>query len=361
MTRALRAFLVSAFVCAGLRVGSGPLESAEEASASELWHVMGTFATVTVPSKDREKLKACVAAAQEVMSDINGALSTYKEDSEISRLNRASGKEPVEISKHSREALELSLKYSRMTSGAFDPTVLPLCRLWGFSGGSRPSKVPDKSSIDAALRLVGHSRLSLSDGKAKLEIAGMGLDLGGIGKGYAVDAAFQKVSELGTKDFLINLGGNIRCRGLAEGTRPWIVGVRDPFAAEDLVGTLELAGDVAVATSGNYEQFVILDGERYTHILDPRTGTPVKGMAGVTIVSATAVEADALSTALFVLGPEKGPQVLASFPQSRALFVPDKKPVQILVTPGLQKYFKPRPAFARSVTVLDQGQLPEKP
>ena len=359
MTRALRAFLACAALCAGPGAGSGTLQSAEEASASERWQVMGTFATLSVPSKDREKLGACVAAAREVFSDIDRVLSNYKEDSEISRLNRASGKEALELSRQCRQALELSLKYARMTSGAFDPTVLPLCRLWGFSGGARPSKIPDKSSIDAALRLVGTSHLSLSDGKAKLEIAGMGLDLGGIGKGYAVDAAFQKVSELGAKDFLMNLGGNIRCRGLAEGTRPWIVGVRNPFAADDLVGTLELAGDVAVATSGNYEQFVLLEGERYTHIIDPRTGYPVKGMAGVTIVSATAVEADALSTALFVLGPQEGSKVLASFPQSHALFVPDGKPVQILVTPGFQKFFKPRPAFARSVTVLDQGPRPE--
>jgi thiamine biosynthesis lipoprotein len=128
--------------------------------------------------------------------------------------------------------------------------------------------------------------------------------------------------------------------------------VRNPFEKEGLVGILRLPDGLATATSGNYEQFIELDGVRYTHIIDPRTGFPTRGMAGVTVVSPTATEADALSTALFILGPEEGQRTLERCPGSRALWIPDRQPIEILVGRGLEGIFEPASGYAGAVKPL---------
>ena len=321
-------------------------------AASEPWSVMGTYAAVSASGKDQGRLAALVGATKGIFEDLNGSLSTYRPDSEVSRLSKSSAKEPVSVTKSTREVLALSVRYAEQTGGAFDPTVAPLVFLWGFSGGKRPVRLPDAATIEAAKRLVGYKHVIISEKSAYLDMPGMAVDLGGIAKGYAVDVAYDKLVALGAEGFLINLGGNVRCRGKAESARPWTIGVRNPFEKEDLVGVVHLSTGLAAATSGNYEQFVTIEGERYCHIIDPRTGLPVKGMAGVTVISETAVETDALSTALFVLGPEKSKPILARHPRSHALFIPDKRPLEIWVSKGFKKHFTPGPEFAGSVKDL---------
>ena len=200
---------------------------------------------------------------------------------------------------------------------------------------------------------MGYRHVRLGPGAtAYLEKAGLQLDLGGIAKGYAVDVAYDRLVGKGVDNAMVNLGGNIRCRGLARRGTPWRVGVRDPFDRETIVGVLRLTDGLAVATSGNYERFVTIAGERYAHILDPRTGYPVKGMAGVTVVAGSALEADAMSTSLFVLGMEEGLQVLGELESCEALFVPDEQPLSIYITPGFGRYFTPLRPYAGAVKEL---------
>lgn len=314
---------------------------------------MGTFAAVSVPVEERERLGKLVETTKAVFDDLNSKLSTYREDSEISRLNRAAGAEPLEVSDATMDVLRASRDYARLTGGAFDPTLAPLIFLWGFSGGTAPTKLLDRDTVKEGLRLVGMERVKLEGRTAFLGLSGMALDLGGIAKGYAVDAAYERLEAAGARSFLIDLGGNMRGRGTARGARPWTVGVRDPFERGGLLGTVQLTDGLAVATSGNYEQYVYIEGKPYTHIIDPRTGYPTRGMAGVTVIGDSATEVDALSTALFILGPEEGMRILDGR-KSHALFVPDRRPIEILVTPGFRERFVPFEEFAGAVRTIQK-------
>jgi len=180
------------------------------------------------------------------------------------------------------------------------------------------------------------------------------VDLGGIAKGYAVDVCYDRIYALGGRDFMVDLAGNLRCCGQGRSGRPWNVAVRNPFDAERHLGTIQLTDGLATASSGNYERFVEIAGRRYCHILDPRTGRPCEGMAGTTVICANATEADAMSTALFVLGPAQSVDVLRRMPRCEALFVPDEQPLRILVTPGFRSRFHPDPEFAPLVELLAQ-------
>lgn len=330
--------------------------SAERKPAKETWPVMGTFAGVSVPDRDREHLKKYADLARDIFREIDNTLSVFKPDSEISRLNQSAGKFPVPVSRHTIEVLELALKYGEASGGSFDPTIAPLVRLWGFSGGTVPDKPLNETDIRAALRSVGYGHVILSNKTVRLDMPGMSVDLGGIAKGYAVDLCYRKLAALNVRNVMINLGGNIRCRGAARTGRPWKIGVRNPFDLSRIIGTVNLTTGMAVATSGNYEQFVTIGTERYTHIIDPRTGYPVKGIAAVTVIGASAVETDAASTALFVMGINESEVLLNRLPDCHALFIPDERPIRILISPGFEEYFTPDAAFADKIQVMPAGR-----
>jgi thiamine biosynthesis lipoprotein len=324
----------------------------EKKTVQDMWLPMGTFATVTVPGARHADLARCTKVAKDVFGTLEKDLSVYKQDSELSRVNRSAGAAPVQVSPHTRELLSLAKQYAELSDGSFDPTVAPLVKLWGFSGGKPPKAPLEKRAVNRALDLVDYRSIVVAKGSAGLGKPGMQLDLGGIAKGYAVDVCYRRLEAMGIDHVMVNLGGNIRCRGRARSDQPWKVGVRNPFDRDTIAGVIELPGGMAVATSGNYERFVMLNGERYTHIIDPRTGFPVKGTAGVTVISTTAVEADALSTALFVLGAEGSKAVLRRAPDCHALFIPDEQPLRMIATPGFMKYFKPDAAMADRLTVM---------
>ncbi|MBT3192944.1 MAG: FAD:protein FMN transferase [Verrucomicrobia bacterium] len=323
--------------------------------AEQSWLTMGTFASVTVRSDDAEHLAYYHETTSHAFDELNQLLSVYLPDSEISQLNGSTGM--VAISQETLTMLQETVRYAHGTSGAFDPTVSPLIQLWGFSGGSAPSGFPAAEIIAGALEQTGYQHLKLSPASPLSSMAGfdrpgMSIDLGGIAKGFAVDRAYGRLTETRPANALINLGGNIRCHGKATPERPWRIGVRHPFDTSLTIGALTMQSGMAVATSGNYERFVTIDGERYAHIVDPRTGCPVKGMAGVTALSTSATEADALSTALFVVGIEGAPALLKALPTTHALLVPDRTPMEIWVSPGFQEVFTPHPEYADAVRLL---------
>jgi thiamine biosynthesis lipoprotein len=198
---------------------------------------------------------------------------------------------------------------ARDTDGAFDPTVNPLMRLWGFRGGETRTAPPGDDEIAAALERVGWSHVALvktlvGGMSVFMGRSGMEIDLGGIAKGAAVDFAFDRLRAAGYRDFMVNLGGNIRVSGRPEpGRDEWRVAIRDPANPDATVGDPVILQDgEAVATSGSYERFVEIGGVRYSHIIDPRTGRPAGRAGSVSVVAPTAAEADAYSTASFVQG-----------------------------------------------------------
>jgi thiamine biosynthesis lipoprotein len=334
--------------------------SVERRPVQRLWTTMGTFASIDVPAREAGKLDAYAAQARDIFEDINGSLTVYSADSELARVNLSAGTAPVPVSDDTAAAVRLALHYAEVSGGSFDPTVAPLVRLWGFSGGTPPPELPAAGMIKDALGTVGHAGVKLTPRSADacggwqvaLERRGMSLDLGGIAKGHAVDLCYDRLAAMDAQHVMVNLGGNIRCRGEASPGRPWRIGIRNPFNQSEIVGVVELSDGWSVATSGNYERFVTIGGQRYTHIIDPRTGYPVKGMAAVTVISPSAVEADAMSTACFVMGVSRATALLATLPDCHVLFIEDERPLTLRLTSGFAGFFAPAQAFSSRVRIV---------
>ncbi len=302
------------------------------------WLSMGTFASVSTSASDASNIGEAQELVASEFARLEQLWSNYIEESEVSKLNAGSGY-PRIVSKETADLLLMAKEYSQASAGCFDSTVGPLVELWGI-GASREFTIPSDDAIAEALLQCGSESIECKGDTAMLRIEGMAFDSGGIAKGLAVDICAEKLREAGFVDHMVNLGGNMRCYGSARNDDGWRVGVRNPFAKGELLGVLTLTDGIAVATSGNYERFVTKDGKRYAHIIDPRTGRPVEGMAGVTVIAPTAVQADALSTALFVAGVEGSSEMLAKYPAAEVIFIEDSKPIVLKVSAGIEKYLE---------------------
>lgn len=266
---------------------------------------MDTFMSVKVLGSDGESL------AQQCESEINAlesVLSRTREDTDIAKLNAADGA-PVTLSDEGAKLLSTALDLSAATNGAYDPTVAPLTDLWGI--GTDNARVPAQSEIDEALTHVGYQNVKLLGNNQVQLLNGAQVDLGGIGKGYAGDIVHE-MAESDTSDqwhVLARLSGNIEMYGgktADSGTDNWNIGIADPDDNTDSIAVVSLR-DGSVVTSGDYERFFEKDGKRYHHIFDPATGYPAdSGLRGVTVIDSCSTKADALTTALFVMGLDKG-------------------------------------------------------
>ena len=241
-----------------------------------------------------------LAESERAIRGLERELSVTVPGSAIARLNAG---ERIPADSAAGTAIELSLKLHAETHGAFDSTLYPVLRAWGFTTGSH--RVPPASELAELLTRTGTERVKRENGSYRLEPGAM-IDLGGIGKGLASDAAAELLRARGVKSAVLNLGGNVRTLGSRPGGGPWRIGVRDPQGG--LLGVIE-TGEGAVITSGSYERFFEKDGTRYWHILDPKTGQPSRsGVVSVTVAGDSGTRCDALSTAYFVMGPEKAAQ-----------------------------------------------------
>jgi FAD:protein FMN transferase len=279
-------------------------------------------------------------------------LSSYRRDRVVSRLGDQAGVAPMAVTPDTYRVLSLSKHFGDLSGGAFDVTVAPLVSLWGFNGAPAPDELPSEQEIRERQNLVDYRRLVLRDGTAYLPVQGMTVDVGAIGKGYAVDRAYDDCLNAGIRDFLIDFSGNMRAAGRPAWGEKWGVGVRDPFDRSRIIGRIALASGMALATSGDYERFVTIANQRFSHIIDPRTGYPVAGAASVTVLCPDATSADALSTAFFVVGLEGAGELLKKVPSAEILIVPDKYPLELWLTPGFAKVFTPIPELANAVQVF---------
>jgi thiamine biosynthesis lipoprotein len=248
--------------------------------------------------------------------------------------------------------LNLAHHFGQLSDGAFDVTVAPVVKLWGFGSMTAPVSLPSEEEIRERMKFVDYRRIILKDRAVFLPVKGMAVDLGGIAKGYAVDRAFDFCRGLGVKDFLIDLSGNIRAYGRPQWGEDWQIGVRDPFDRSRIIGKIILRSGRALATSGSYERFVEIASLRYSHIIDPRTGYPVTGTAGVTVLCGDATTADYLSTLFFVVGLDGAGRLLQMTPPADVLIVPDEYPIKIWLTPGLAEAFVPMPELSNAVNIL---------
>ena len=244
------------------------------------------------------------------------------ETSELLEVNRAAGRRRIAVSADTLAVAERSLLISALSDGAFDISIGPLAQLWDI--GSARTAIPDAEEIAPLLPLVDYRRIEI-DREAQtiyLPLAGMALDVGAIAKGYAADEIARLLQEAGGKPALLDFGGNILTVGRKPDGSDWRIGIQHPAAERgEIIATVE-SGPGAVVTSGDYERFFERDGQRYHHILDPKTGRPARsGLRSVTILSPNSMDADALATAAFVLGLERGFELVTRFPSAQALFV----------------------------------------
>lgn len=319
--RDMRKYVVAALVVlvvvmglAGLGAGKAPRETPlREVTA----FAMNTYFRVTLPG---ELTPQQVAEVTRELQGLDSLLSRYDTASDITRINRQAG-EWVEVSGTTAGLLARSLDMAGRTGGAFDPTVGPLVDLWAISpwvgedqddGGWVPPAPPD---IRQAVTLVGYPMLQLSPGenKVRLKIPGMSLDLGGVAKGYAVDRVVELLRSYGVTSGMVDLGGNIFALGEHPEGRLWSLGIRHPRDPGRTMAVVQVA-DRAVATSGDYQRYRMYQGERFSHLINPATGWPARDVVSVTIVAPEGIVADALSTAVFILGKERGCALIEEWP-----------------------------------------------
>ncbi len=280
---------------------------------------MGTEFKVTIWPGEAEPAEAnrILGEVLDELGRLEKQISSWLPDSETSRLNRAAGWESVPVSKEMDQLLRRSRHWSEKTGGAFDITGGPLFELWeeARSRGLPPSQ----GEIDQRRALVGMENVRVENGNARLEAAGMKIGFGAIGKGFAADRAADFLEARGITNFLIDAGGDVLARG-NNGDRPWHVAIRDPRRKGSFLAGFE-AVDCAIATSGDYERYFELNGKRYSHLLDLRTGRPGGSRASVTVIARSAADADALATALFIMKPEEGIALVESLPEMDAILV----------------------------------------
>ncbi|NGZ01706.1 MAG: FAD:protein FMN transferase ApbE [Nitrospira sp. WS238] len=270
------------------------------------------------PSKETMQIEV-----DALLAEINRTMSTYDPESELSRFNRLRTTDWVSTSASLREVLNAAMEIGAQSEGAFDITVGPLVNLWGFGPEIHPDRIPIETDIIAARARSGLDKITLSATQSAIRKhrPDVFLDLSGIAKGYGVDRVAELMTAHGIEHYMVEIGGEIRVRGLKRHETPWRIAIEKPLSGERSVHTMLALSDIALATSGNYRNFFELDGRRYSHTIDPTTGRPVDHhLVSVTVLAETSMSADAWATAFQVLGPERG-MAIAERLQLPVLFV----------------------------------------
>ena len=282
---------------------------------------MGCTATVRVCGPDAAALPEVVGEALDEIDRVDRLMSNYRRDSALSRLNSEAARGPVAVEPELLDFLAVCLRWSRESDGAFDVTVGPLMKAWGFFRAD--GRVPGDDELREVLAMVGHRHVLL-DRRARtvrFDRPGVELDLGGIAKGYAVDRVVELLRRRGITSAVVNLGGSsVYGLGAPPGKEAWEIGVQDPTRSNWIALTVSLR-DRALSVAGGYERFFEKDGVTYSHIMDPRTGRPVQGVLSVAVLSPSATDGDALDDVLFVQGVSRAAAFLKPRPSTEALFL----------------------------------------
>ncbi len=279
--------------------------------------LMGTLVEISVIEKDGKLAKTAMQKAFREIRRLEKMMSIHIPNSEVSKVNQAAGKDPVAVSKELMAVIQRSLFWSEKTAGAFDITIGPAQELWNFDAPS----LPLKNSITDAIEKIDFKKIQLEEQKIYLPKKGMRLNLGAIAKGYAVDKAIDILKENKIQNALINAGGDLKSIGKRSDQLNWKIGLQHPRTSESLLASFSISNN-AVATSGDYQKYFEQNGKRYHHILDPKTGSPATtGSMSATVIAKNVMDADALSTAIFVLGSKKGIALLDSLDDIEGLIV----------------------------------------
>jgi FAD:protein FMN transferase len=295
-------------------LGAPPANAAWVGDAMDL---MGTRVSVELWAEDETRGKELVAEVMREYVRVDEAMSTYKATSEISRVNARAAEAPMAISAELFGIVERSLELSVASGGAFDITYDSVGYLYDFRARQRPTD----SQIAERLEAIDYRHVVLDRARHTIffKATGVRINLGGIAKGYVVERAAKMLRERGVEHALLNAGGDTRVIGDRRG-QPWIVGIRHPRVADEVVTRLPLV-DEAISTSGDYERYFEENGRRYHHIINPATGRPTEGILTVTVIGPDGTLTDGLDTAIFVLGVEKGLELIEAYPEYETIIV----------------------------------------
>jgi thiamine biosynthesis lipoprotein len=295
--------------------------------------VMGTHLAMvafTTRSNDEAAVRHAFDAAAREIERIELLMTTWRDDSEISRINAAAGNEPVAVGQETFDVVAASVHTSEISEGTFDITFESLHGLWKFDQDLDPHP-PAPAQIKAKLPLVNYRHIHLNNDKRTvyLDKPGVRISLGGIAKGYAVDKASRVLLDSGLDAFFVQAGGDLYTRGNKPDGKPWAAGIRDPRGPEGSYFALLDVTDRAFSTAGDYERGYVVGGRRYHHIIDPRTGYPATASRSVTIWAPDALTADEIDDAVFILGPEKGLKLVESLDGVGAVIVDNRNKVWV--------------------------------
>ena len=268
--------------------------------------LMGNQFEISAVSDNEQNANRIINAGIDEIKRIEKLLTTFHDSSETNLINRNAGIEPVRVSEEIFNLIERSIKISSITQGAFDITYGSIDKsLWNFD--TQMKSLPDKQTAREMVRLINYRNIVLDreNSTVFLKEKGMRIGFGGIGKGYAAEMAKCKMQQLGITDGIVNASGDLTTWGLQPNGDEWTVGIANPNISGEVFSFLKISG-LAVATSGNYEKFIMIDGKKYSHTIDPRTGLPVTGIKSVTIITKNAEIADAMATPVTIMGVKAG-------------------------------------------------------
>ena len=282
--------------------------------------LMDTYCTITIVSPSEEKAKEAIESGFNEIQKLDTYLNNFSPDSEISAISGSAGIKPVRVSSETLELIEKTIGISELTNGAFDPTIAPVLKLWKFSGRPASPTIPPDAAIKDALKLVDYRKIHINKKTSEifLQKKGMELDLGGIAKGYAADKAIEAIKAKGITSALVSIAGDIRGYGFSTTGKTWRVGIQDPRPEnpdserpwEDIFAALYLKNS-AISTAGDYQRFLIKNGKRYHHIIDPANGYPSdSGLISVSVIAPEGYIADGVDTAILIMGADKGMKLL---------------------------------------------------
>ena len=330
--------------CAVLLSACGPAKESQQVVVIQ-GKTMGTYYRVSMVGLDKSREADLRAQIEAQLKEDDHQLSTYKEDSVLSRFNQYNGNQPQPISAGMADAIITSLRIGQKTGGAMDITVGPLVNLWGFGPQKEPVKMPTQQQIDAAKAEIGLQHLQVTQqmngAYLQKDLPGMYVDLSTVGEGYATDHLARLVEGNGISNYLVSVGGAVVSRGKNPQGTTWQVAIQKPTDKEDAVQAIVDLQGMGISTSGSYRNYYELDGQRLSHIIDPATGRPITHkLVSATVIAPTALEADGWDTGLMVLGTKKALALAEKEHLAVYLITKEENGFKVSMTPQFKAYLR---------------------
>lgn len=285
--------------------------------------LMGSIFNFTVVDKDSTLAKSHIAEVIKEIDRIENLISEWRPETQISKVNQNAGIKAVKVDREVFELTKRAIDYSKITDGAFDISIAALDKIWKFDGSM--DVLPSEEAIKKSIEHVGYQYIILDSINCTIFLAkkGMKIGFGSIGKGYAADKGKELLMAKGVMSGIVNASGDMATWGKQPNGKPWIAGITDPFKRNHIYKKISLK-DNAVVTSGSYEKFAEINGIRYSHIINPKTGYPATGLISVTVIGPSAEFANALSTSIMVMGKKEGLKLLKKYPNYKGILIEDK-------------------------------------